>query len=88
MEPKPADGISAVIGKVLTTTDPWWWLGALAILVGLPILLVKLPEIIGAISAYHDTYRKTSHKIKTERAKMERAMADRTVAGGSAKKGK
>jgi len=82
------DGVTVIIKKVLTTTDPWWWLAALALLVGLPIFCLKLPETITAISSYHDTHRKTTHKIRTDKAKLERALAGRTPKNQSAGKGK
>jgi len=75
------DSVSTIIAKVLTQHDPWWWLGALLIVVGLPAFFWKLPETIKALSSYHDQHRKTSHKIKTDILKLERAMSARPTAG-------
>lgn len=72
----PSDS-AAIIAKVLTQQNPWWWLGALLIVVGLPSFFWKLPETIKALSGYHDLHRKTTLKIQSERAKMERALAGR-----------
>jgi hypothetical protein len=81
-------GISQVVNKLLTTTDPLCMLAALAILVGLPTFIMKLPEVIRAVSTFVDTYRKTSNKIRMDRAKLERAMAGRSTDLETKKKGR
>lgn len=78
----------AIIAKVLMQPDPWWWLGALLIVVGLPAFFWKLPETIKAVSGYHDLHRKTSLKILTERAKMDNAAKARNLKPIAKPKGK
>jgi hypothetical protein len=75
------DSAGTIIAKLLTQNDPRWWLGALLIVVGLPAFFWKLPETIKAISSYHDQHRKTSHKIKMDRVKLQNAIASRTHSG-------
>ena len=84
MEPDSA-GLSAIVSKILSTNDPWWWIGGLSVLVGIPTFLAKLPETIKAISAYHDTHRKTSHKIQLDRDKLQNAIDDRKTKAGKPK---
>jgi hypothetical protein len=79
---------ATIVAKLLTTTDPLWWLGALLIVVGLPAFFWKLPETIKAISSYHDQHRKTSLKIQTERKKLENAANGRNLKKPPLKKGK
>ena len=73
--------IEELIGKIVGYGPVAIFL-ALVILVGLPILLMKVPETIREIGTYHDTHRKTTHKIKMDRAKLNRSLADRKAKKG------
>ena len=84
----PQTDLAAIIDKLVSNSDPRWALAALSISIGLPIFLVRLPATIKAISAYHDTYRKTSHKIGMDRVKLKNAVDDRNNKPGKAKGGK
>lgn len=73
------------IGKLIdkiTAYGPFDVFLALVILAGLPIFLMKVPETIREIGTYHDTHRRTTHKIRMDRAKLERALTDRKAKKG------
>jgi hypothetical protein len=71
-----AASIAALLNKILAGGEAGW-LAALAIIVGVPTFSYKLPELIRAISAYHNTHRKTTHMIAQEKLKMEKATSEK-----------
>ena len=51
--------------------------GWTAVMVAIAILSWRIPAIIKAFSAFIDTWRRTSNKIKIDQRKAERALLDR-----------
>jgi hypothetical protein len=73
----PTGDYAAVIKEFLEKSGPWFAIGALVLVLSIPPFLWKLPETIKALSSFIDMYRRTSHKINQERAKLNNAIEDR-----------
>lgn len=73
---KTADYVG-LIKDFLHNGGPNFALLALAILVGLPVFLCRLPQIITSLGKCVQDHRKTTSKIKLDREKMSRALESR-----------
>ncbi len=69
----------ATIHDFLTNGGPVYALAALAIVVGLPVLLYRLPAIIKSVGECIQAHRKMTVKLEAERAKMVRAAESREI---------
>ena len=66
-----------LVSRLVAFGGMWAIFLALAIIVGLPSFFKAVPETIRALSELINTYRRTSHKIATDRDKVRRAMSER-----------